>query len=303
MNALGATGTVHVAAGTFVEQLDIAKDITLTGQGAATVIQAPARLAVNYNYNGTDNRAIVFIHDTAKAMIQNLTVDGAGHGNGNYRFLGVSFYHAGGRAMSLTVQGVRLTPLDGTQSGIGIYAENRGETTQRNVEVNGCQFSDCQKGAMTFNGNVVANVHDNTITGAGPTGLLAQTAIQVGYGASGTVANNNVSGFVYTGADFATGVLVWQAGATISANVMPNNQKAVAVTAPTTAMGPVSQNNFASSQIGLTCTADGSVNAVNNWWGDPSGPSHPSNPSGTGVAVSDNVVFSPWLGAAPLAKK
>lgn len=37
-------------------------------------------------------------------------------------------------------------------------------------------------------------------------------------------------------------------------------------------------------------------NATYNWWGDPSGPYHPtSNPSGLGDRVSDNVLFDPWL--------
>lgn len=38
------------------------------------------------------------------------------------------------------------------------------------------------------------------------------------------------------------------------------------------------------------------MNALNNWWGDPSGPYHPTlNPNGLGNAVSNNVNFIPWL--------
>ena len=38
------------------------------------------------------------------------------------------------------------------------------------------------------------------------------------------------------------------------------------------------------------------VNAENNWWGDASGPYHPSlNPGGLGDTVSDYVDFEPWL--------
>ena len=40
------------------------------------------------------------------------------------------------------------------------------------------------------------------------------------------------------------------------------------------------------------------VDAIRNWWGDASGPTHASNPDGTGNAVSDNVDFDPWLLAA-----
>ena len=38
------------------------------------------------------------------------------------------------------------------------------------------------------------------------------------------------------------------------------------------------------------------LDAVNNWWGDETGPYHPTeNPSGTGNEVSDYVIFAPWL--------
>jgi len=40
------------------------------------------------------------------------------------------------------------------------------------------------------------------------------------------------------------------------------------------------------------------VNATYNWWGDASGPYHPTlNPQGKGDRVSDNVLFEPWLDA------
>lgn len=36
------------------------------------------------------------------------------------------------------------------------------------------------------------------------------------------------------------------------------------------------------------------VNAENNWWGNETGPTHLTNPDGTGDKISDNVDFSPW---------
>ncbi|MBC7169639.1 right-handed parallel beta-helix repeat-containing protein, partial [Candidatus Bipolaricaulota bacterium] len=41
------------------------------------------------------------------------------------------------------------------------------------------------------------------------------------------------------------------------------------------------------------------VNAALNWWGSVSGPTHAANPDGSGDAVSDNVIYSPWLGTDP----
>jgi hypothetical protein len=41
------------------------------------------------------------------------------------------------------------------------------------------------------------------------------------------------------------------------------------------------------------------IDARNNWFGSATGPTHASNPGGTGAAVSDGVTFSPWLTAVP----
>jgi hypothetical protein len=37
------------------------------------------------------------------------------------------------------------------------------------------------------------------------------------------------------------------------------------------------------------------INAENNWWGSNTGPTHSGNPGGTGVPVSDNVDYQPFL--------
>lgn len=37
------------------------------------------------------------------------------------------------------------------------------------------------------------------------------------------------------------------------------------------------------------------VDADSNWWGDPSGPYHSTNPAGLGDTVSNYVDFTPWL--------
>ena len=39
------------------------------------------------------------------------------------------------------------------------------------------------------------------------------------------------------------------------------------------------------------------VNAEENWWGDSTGPTHPSNPFGNGDRVSNDIDFIPWLTA------
>jgi hypothetical protein len=58
------------------------------------------------------------------------------------------------------------------------------------------------------------------------------------------------------------------------------------------------------SPPGLDLATDHTVDARFNFWGDPSGPTHPSNPGGTGDAIRDGanggagtVLFGGFLGA------
>lgn len=72
-------------------------------------------------------------------------------------------------------------------------------------------------------------------------------------------------------------------------------------------MGPAQNNLIRFNNIyhnntpgcfGLNNEGDYSAQAGWNWWGVASGPHHPvTNPGGTGDNVSDNVDFTPWLGA------
>ena len=61
----------------------------------------------------------------------------------------------------------------------------------------------------------------------------------------------------------------------------------------------VRNNNIqGQSGLGINATANqvASIDALNNWWGDPTGPYHnQSNGSGAGVEVTDLVTFDPWL--------
>lgn len=46
---------------------------------------------------------------------------------------------------------------------------------------------------------------------------------------------------------------------------------------------------------GVTNKATAQLDARRNWWGDPTGPYHPTiNPGGLGDRISDNVLYDPW---------
>jgi hypothetical protein len=56
-------------------------------------------------------------------------------------------------------------------------------------------------------------------------------------------------------------------------------------------------NIYNNTNSGMTIPGAPTVDAENNWWGDASGPTHAGNPGGSGDPVSDDVNYTPWLGA------
>lgn len=58
-------------------------------------------------------------------------------------------------------------------------------------------------------------------------------------------------------------------------------------------------NNVAGAMV-LNPLTPNQFDFTSNYWGDPSGPRHSSNPGGLGDIVSDDVLFNPWLTSDPL---
>ncbi|MDD3643254.1 MAG: right-handed parallel beta-helix repeat-containing protein, partial [Candidatus Krumholzibacteria bacterium] len=206
--------TVNLAPGTYEEQVEIAKDLVLQGAGAGlTEILSPVDLPL---YFGT-NYPIVYVHDTEDAEIRDLTVNGAGRGNANYRFVGVAFRNAGGGIYDCSVLDVRDTPFSGAQHGVAVYAYND-DLAARAIDVHGCTITGFQKNAMALNAGdttpLTVDVQGNTITGAGATDVTAQNGVQVWAPAgSGTVAGNTISGIGY---DNTAATTKWVASSVLS---------------------------------------------------------------------------------------
>lgn len=247
VEAAAAGDTVSIAAGTYTEQVAIDKDLTLTGAGAGeTTIQSPASLETSFTVSSTDRNAVVAVTDGANVTIRGLTVDGAGQGNSNHFFIGIGIHNASARVDSVTVAGVSNSPLSGVQSGVAIYAYND-DSSQRAVSIENSTLTGYQKNGIVLSGaGLTADVHNNTITGAGQSNLIAQNGIQVSYGASGTVSGNTVSGNFCTvansddnctadangadpHADGAAGILLYAAGnVTAADNTLSDNQYGIA---------------------------------------------------------------------------
>ena len=63
--------------------------------------------------------------------------------------------------------------------------------------------SDYQKNGIVVNGEVSGTIDRNVVTGDGPITYIAQNGIQIGFGASGVIRDNEVSGNDYTPNSFS----------------------------------------------------------------------------------------------------
>lgn len=219
VDAAASGDTVFVASGAYIEQIVIhGKNLTLIGAGAsATRISSPGLLFASFTAGGFTNRAVLVCRDAPNIRVQDLTIDGAGQGDLNDRFIGVAYYNAGGRLADVDVIGVRNSPLDNAQHGFGVYAQNITGGPYA-LECERVNVRDFQKSGMLLNGTgMVVNVHDCTIVGQGDLTILAQNGIQLGGGAGGTIRDCAISDLRYTQAVAVSGaILVFQPGSPVS---------------------------------------------------------------------------------------
>ncbi|HEV8606849.1 MAG TPA: right-handed parallel beta-helix repeat-containing protein [Tepidisphaeraceae bacterium] len=228
VDVASAGDTVNVKAGTFTEQISIDKSVTVMGAGDSTIVAAPVVLGTLFTTGGgtVDNRPIVYITGADDARVKSLRIDGLGHGDGNFRFEGIAFLNGGGVIDHVTIAGIRDNPMSSEQHGVALYANNTDGVARSIVKSDGLIY-DYQKNGMAFNGEgLTATVTGNTVSGAGPTGLLGQNGIQVGFGAKGIISNNIVSGNNFTGTSAgAAGILLFEAaaGSIVTGNTVSGN--------------------------------------------------------------------------------
>ncbi|MFZ0034671.1 MAG: right-handed parallel beta-helix repeat-containing protein [Sedimentisphaerales bacterium] len=224
INAVAPGGTIVVAAGTYVEQVEITKQVTITGAGqGSTIIQSPNTLPL-YFTTTAKNYPIVYLHNVCDGIIKDLTVDGAGKGNANYHFQGIGLFNAGATIQNVAIINVQDTPFSGAQHGVALYAYNT-SGTDCNVVVLNCNISSFQKNAIAIAGaNAVGRIEDCNVTGAGDTTVTAQNGIQLGSGARGTIKGNTVSGIRYKGPGgwSASGILGYGSGGSESISIEDN---------------------------------------------------------------------------------
>ncbi|MBN1884066.1 MAG: T9SS type A sorting domain-containing protein [Candidatus Krumholzibacteriota bacterium] len=247
--------TLYLHAGLYEGQVEIAGDMTLIGDGAgSTTILSPVNLATFF---GT-NYPVVYVHDADDVTIRDLTVDGGGRGNANYRFVGVAFNNAGGTVRDCVVTGIMDTPFSGAQHGVALYSWND-DGEARSIALVDNVIDDFQKNAVAFASSettpLVVDISGNDITGAGATDVTAQNGIQL-YGSlvSGSIDGNTVAGIGYDNTEAATkwvasSILQYYSSADVTGNTVTGTHVGLY---NYDAAGLIEGNDFAIEKIGVS---------------------------------------------------
>jgi nitrous oxidase accessory protein NosD len=233
-----APGTlIVVCAGTYAEQLTIAKPVRLRGLPGAVV--RPIGMVANTTSLRTGRAVAAVAVVGAKASLDRLEFDASENrltGCGVAPLLmGVFFRGASGTLRNSRVRGVQLGPEErACETGAAVAVQGDGATPV-NVKVSGNTIFDYQRAGVLVNEvGARARVRANVVVGAGPTPDLAQNGIQVGFGAVARVEENVVQDNVVPSSAACTfdgGNLFFAAnGGIIARNLFAGNTVGVVVT-------------------------------------------------------------------------
>ncbi len=250
VNAAHPHSVITVCPGVYHGQVNIGTS-KLTIRGMQTAVIQPTTMSQNATDENTGSPiyAIVDVKPGAhNVRLIGLTVDGSVAGSGlnscSETFAGVLYQAASGANVSGTLRKVTVENITAPNAGCGgnlavlVQAGPSGTASAR-VLVTGSHISGYGKNGVTCSDvGTTCTLLGNTIT-TSPTGVVAQNGVQIGFGATGKLKNNSISGDNWTAygsdpnpqvqSDFGTGVLLYgaginAAGATTKSSLIKNNR-------------------------------------------------------------------------------
>jgi filamentous hemagglutinin len=227
-----ANATIEVAAGTYAEQVVVSKNVTIVGAGGTTIDPTAVPTSDTNADGGLPIYAIVDVQPHAHLIMRKVIVDGSGAQSQftdcSEDFTGVYYHDAVGQLTNDTIRNVELPTADfGCQDGLGVYvASDPG--TNSSVAMTGLKVSAYDKNGITCRDvGTSCSVANSTVTGVGPTSLIAQNGIEIFHANSASLSGNTVSENIYTGGgagNEATGLLLWDVGSlTATGNTLTLN--------------------------------------------------------------------------------
>ncbi len=298
--ALGGGGVVHVEPGAYVETvpLTIAADVEILGDPADRPVFTPASGTGLGGWDGAWLRAPAGV----AVVMRDLILDGSGFPV-DQAFRG----EGGGVIERCDLTGIAYEPAGPAYAGTALSLSG-GDWT-----VVDCVFSGIGRTGISISGpEVLDGLVEGCVYDGKGDGDHLDYGIEIGGGATATVLGNTVAGCrgVSTiDGTVSAGVLVSTLAAPGTVADLQDNILAGNAIGLLTGLDAADASNVvcrdndfsANSQYGVLNVGVETVDALWNWWGDASGPHHPSlNPLGLGVEVSDNVLFDPWHGLASL---
>jgi len=201
INAASSGDEIVVCNGIYAEQLSINKSLDIDADSGAFLVPASIQQNATSLATGDAIAAAVLVSGATNVSISGLTVDGINNGIAECapKLIGVYFQNSSGSLRHAAVRNFTLgAALNGCQSGTGVFVESGGGQAS-DVEIADCSIHDYQKNGITANETgTTAKIHNNVVTGIGPTPGAAQNGIQIGFSAGGAIRENVVANNVWS---------------------------------------------------------------------------------------------------------
>lgn len=322
INTAASGSTVCLDAAIYPENIVINKPLTLEGVGytihdddshdsnSVAILEPTTLASPTFDIDNPSNPSdpIILVQGGSTGLtdvtIQNLEVNGniigsnltdCGSDANNPEPIGIMFQSASGTindVASLDVESGKTLFGCQTDAGLGIFVQTAAGLNS-NVLIKNSNVIGYQKNGITCNdAGTACDVSNDVVVGTGQTTLTAQNGVQIAFGATGTIQNNEISGDSYnatcdtedyfTSCYQATGILLYDApGVTTSDNKVSLSD--IGIFAGSDGTLPLSSNDNASNNVLLKNYGYGIV--FDSFNGTSSNNSFRENP--VGLLVTD----------------
>jgi hypothetical protein len=246
VNGVAPGGTVFVCPGTYPEQVVISQPLSLVGiadsnmDEAIITIPSGGLTTITPSIFGENVAAQVLVQTSGVVDITNITTDGTGGDQACVNWLAGIFYASGS---SGTVARVRTRNQIDTTCGVGIWAENGGNTGEW-ITIQGSSVHDSDSSGIVLGAtsSLKVDVRDNFVS---PNAASAVDILAVGV--SGDIVDNDLIGG-------AAGIFDLSNGLAINANGITSTQFGVVVLGTAT----LQSNDIMNTLTGVSLNVPGS---------------------------------------------
>ncbi len=306
VTAVASGGTVNVAAGTYSENVNVNKSLTLQGTGNPTVTAADPAVSVfnvtasSVNISGftitganvSTTAGIYLGNDVALCNISNNIL--TGNGDGIWLGSGSNHNTLTDNTLSSNYQGFEVyhsdynTFTDNHADSNNVYGFKM-ESADHNTFTGNTANSNAKYGFYLAAGS--SNSDNNTFTN-NTANSNTEYGMRINSSDGNTLTNNTFNLNIVDGIRLKDTIT----NLTLDSNDFTSSGIGIDIAAGAgdVTTWTVNNNNISENTTGISNAGTGTLNAAKNWWGSITGPTHSSNPGGAGNAVSNNVSYAPW---------